>query len=150
MLKFSFMSSNHDWRVPAVWMGALSCWITTLLLENNEWIMGGIWLPNRSTYSLAVCRPWRAIMGKQNTIPQYCCHNYHRISSVFYCLNQVFRIVGFLGCITNVISSRCKEQREERLIWLYHALACSCLTSRFYGRDTTVYESEHYFRYSEI
>jgi hypothetical protein len=31
--------------------------------ENNVWIMGCTWLPNLSTYSLAVIRSWRIIMG---------------------------------------------------------------------------------------
>jgi hypothetical protein len=41
-----------------VWMGALSSWKTTLLFWNNVWIIGCTWLPNLSTHSLAVMRPW--------------------------------------------------------------------------------------------
>jgi hypothetical protein len=42
--------------------GALSSWKTSLFW-NNTWIMGCTWLPNLSTYSLAVIQPWRVIMG---------------------------------------------------------------------------------------
>jgi hypothetical protein len=51
-------SSNHDWTVPAV-----SSWKTASLFGNNVWFMGCTRLPNLSTYSLAVIRPWRVIMG---------------------------------------------------------------------------------------
>jgi hypothetical protein len=40
----------------------LSSWITASLFRNNVWIMWCTWLPNLSTYSLAVIRPWRVIM----------------------------------------------------------------------------------------
>jgi hypothetical protein len=56
-------SSNHDWTVPAVWMGELMSWKTVLLFGSNVWIMGCTWLPNFYTYSLAVIRPWRVIVG---------------------------------------------------------------------------------------
>jgi hypothetical protein len=48
-------------------------------------------------------------------------------------LKPGIRIVGFLGCSPNVNSSWCREQREGRLIWPYHARI-----SRFYGRDGTL------------
>jgi hypothetical protein len=50
-----------------VWMGALSSW-KTALFGNNIWIMECTWLPNLSTYSLAVIRPWWVIMGQT----EYC------------------------------------------------------------------------------
>jgi hypothetical protein len=56
-------SWNHDWTVPAVWIGALSPWRTTSFFGNNVWIMGCTWLPNLFTHSLAVIRPWRVIIG---------------------------------------------------------------------------------------
>jgi hypothetical protein len=43
-------------------LGALSSWKTASLFRNNIWIMGYIWLPNPSTYSLAVIWPWMVIM----------------------------------------------------------------------------------------
>jgi hypothetical protein len=46
---------------------------------------------------------------------------------VFHCGNQAFRIAGFLGCSPNVNSSWCREQREGRLIWPYHARVSSYL-----------------------
>jgi hypothetical protein len=60
-------SSNHDWTVPAV---PFSSWKAASLFGNNVWIMGCIWLPNlsTSTYSLAVIRSWRVIMGAK----EYC------------------------------------------------------------------------------
>jgi hypothetical protein len=100
-----------------VWMGTLLSWKIASLIGNNVWIMGCTWLPNLSTYSLAVIRPWRVIMGPQNTVPQYCCLKHHKTSPVFHCWNQAFRIVGFLGCSSNVNSSWCRKQREGRLIW---------------------------------
>jgi hypothetical protein len=57
-----------------------------------------------------------------------------------------FWIVGFPVCSPNANSSWCREQREGRLICPYHARVSSCLMSRFHGRDTTVYASEHYFQ----
>jgi hypothetical protein len=45
-----------------VWMGALSFLKTASFLGNNVWVMGCTWLPNLSTYVLAVIRPWRVIM----------------------------------------------------------------------------------------
>jgi hypothetical protein len=81
-----------------------------------------------------------------NRISRYCSPNYHRTSPVFHCSNQAFRIVGFLGCFPNVNSSWCREHREDRLIWPYHARVSSCLTYRLYGRDTIVYASESYFQ----
>jgi hypothetical protein len=56
-------SSNHDWTVPAVWLGTLSSWKTSSLFGNKVWIVEYTWLPNLSKYSLAVTRPWRVIMG---------------------------------------------------------------------------------------
>jgi hypothetical protein len=47
---------NHDWTVPAVRMGSLSSWKPVSLHGNNVWIMGCTWLPNLSTYSLAVAQ----------------------------------------------------------------------------------------------
>jgi hypothetical protein len=46
-----------------LWRGALLPWKTALLFGWNVWIMGCTWLPNLFTYSLAVIRPWRVIMG---------------------------------------------------------------------------------------
>jgi hypothetical protein len=97
-------------------MGALSQ-KTASLFGNKVWIMGCTWLPNPSTYSLVVIRPW----GQQDTVPRYCCPNHHGTSSVFHCWNQAFRIVGFFGCSPNVNSSLCRDQHEGRLIRLYHA-----------------------------
>jgi hypothetical protein len=59
----SSCSSNHDWTVPAVWMGVLASGQTASLFGNNVRILGCTWLPSLSTYSLAVIRPWRAING---------------------------------------------------------------------------------------
>jgi hypothetical protein len=56
-------SSNNDWTVPAVWMGALFYWKTALLFRNNVWIMGWNWLPNLSMYSLTAVQTLRVIMG---------------------------------------------------------------------------------------
>jgi hypothetical protein len=56
-------SSNHDWTVPAVWMGSLSSYKTESLFGNNVWIMGCTWLHNLSKHFLAVIRPWRVIVG---------------------------------------------------------------------------------------
>jgi hypothetical protein len=107
------------------------------LFGNNVWFMGMRLLPNPSTYSLAVIWPWRVIIGPTE---------YHdRISPVFHCWNQAFLIVDFLGCSPNINSHWCREQLEGRLIWPYQARISSCLMSRFYGRDTIVYASEHYF-----
>jgi hypothetical protein len=44
-------------------LGHLSSWKTALFFGYNVWIMGCTWLPNLSTYSLAVIRPWRVTMG---------------------------------------------------------------------------------------
>jgi hypothetical protein len=81
-----------------------------------------------------------------NRIPRYCCPNHHRTSAVFHCWNQASRIVGFAGCSPNVNSSWCREQREGTLMWTYHMRVSSCLMSRFYGRDTFIYTSEHCFQ----
>jgi hypothetical protein len=107
-------------------------------------IMGCTWLPNLSTYSFAVIRPWRVIMGQT----KYCIaillpklpQNLPLVSL------QAFWIVSFLGCSPNVNSSWCREEREGRLIWPYHACVSSCLLSRFFGGDTIVYASEHYIQ----
>jgi hypothetical protein len=56
-------SSNHDWTVQAMWIGALPLWKTTSFFRKNIWIMGCTWLPNLSTYSVPVIQPWRVIMG---------------------------------------------------------------------------------------
>jgi hypothetical protein len=61
-------------------MGASSSWKTAPLFGNNVWIMGCTWLPNLSTYSLAVIRPWRVIMGPAEYCTTYCCPNHHRTS----------------------------------------------------------------------
>jgi hypothetical protein len=116
-------------------MGALSSWKTSSLFGNNVWIMGCTWLPNLSTCSLAVIRPWRLILGPTDIAAQTIAESPPPL--VFYWWNQAFRIVGFLGCSPNVNSSRCREQREGRLIWPYHARVSSCLMSRLYGRDGT-------------
>jgi hypothetical protein len=58
------------------------------------------------------------------------------------------RIVGFLGCSPNVNSTWCREQREGRPIWPHRACISICLMSRFHGRDTIVYTSDHYLRSS--
>jgi hypothetical protein len=131
--------SIYDWTVPAMWMGVLSSWKTASLFRNNIWIMECTWLPNLSTYFLAVIRPWRVIMGPA----EYCTmillpqpsQNLPGVSLLKP--NQAFRIVGFLECSPNVNSSWCREQLEGRLIWPYHARVSSCLMSRFYGRDGT-------------
>jgi hypothetical protein len=60
--------------------------------------------------------------------------------------NQAFRIVGFLAYSQNVKLSWCREQREGRLIWPYHAHFSSYRIPTFYGRDTIVYASEHDFQ----
>jgi hypothetical protein len=54
---------------------------------------------------------------------------------MFHCWSQAFRIVVFLACSRNINSSWCREQREGRLIWPYHARVSSCLMHGFYGRD---------------
>jgi hypothetical protein len=41
-------SSNHDWTVPAVWMGALSSCKTALSFGKNVWIMGCTYLITQS------------------------------------------------------------------------------------------------------
>jgi hypothetical protein len=61
-------SPNHDRTVSAVWLGALSSCKTASLFRYNVWIIGCTWLPNLSTYSLAIIRPWRIIMGPR----EYC------------------------------------------------------------------------------
>jgi hypothetical protein len=76
-----------------------SSWKTASLFGNNMWFMWCTWLPNLSTYSLAVIRPWRVIMGP--TEQRHCCPNHHRTSPVFHCWYQAFRIAGFLGCSQN-------------------------------------------------
>jgi hypothetical protein len=52
---------------------------------------------------------------------------------------------GFLGCSPNVNSSCCRGQGEGQLICPYHMCISSCMMTRFNGRDTIVYTSEHYF-----
>jgi hypothetical protein len=52
-------------------MRAFSSWKTASLFGNNVWIMGRAWLPNLSTYSLEVIRPWRVIMR-----PIEYCHDF--------------------------------------------------------------------------
>jgi hypothetical protein len=93
------------------------------LFGSNFWITEWNRLPNLSTYSPAVIRPWRVIIGPT----KYCTtilllkpsQNSHCVSLLEP--NQAFRIVGFLGCSPNVNSSWCREQRDGRLIWPYHA-----------------------------
>jgi hypothetical protein len=129
----SSCSSNHNWTVPAVWIGVLSSCKTASLFGSNVRIKGCTWLPNLFTYSLAVIRPWRVIMGPT----QYCTtillpkpsQTLPRISLLE--LTQELRIVGFLGCSPNVKSSWCKEQREGRLIWPNDTRVSSCLRSMF-------------------
>jgi hypothetical protein len=76
------------------------------------------WLPNLSTYCLAVIRPWRVVLGPT----EYCTTillprpSQNLPMFAFYCLNQAFPIVGFLECSPNVNSSWCREQRDGRLI----------------------------------
>jgi hypothetical protein len=74
-----------------------------------------------------------AIKGNNGTnrILWYCCPNHHRTSRMFYCWNQAFQIVGFLGCSPNVNSSCCREQNEG-LIWPYYVhlfavMWCPCV-----------------------
>jgi hypothetical protein len=77
-------------------------------------------------YSLAVIRPWRVIMGPT----EYC--TTRQLSKLSRNLPRVwyhtFRIVGFLGSFPKVNTSWCREQREGRVIWPYHARVSSCLT----------------------
>jgi hypothetical protein len=115
------------------------------LFGNNVWIIGCTWLPNLS--ALLPCRN-SAMKDNNGTnrIQRYCCPNHHRPFTVFHCWNHALRIVGFLGCSPNLNSSWCREQREGRLIWPCHAHVSDCLISRFYGRDTTVYASEYFYR----
>jgi hypothetical protein len=63
--------SNHDWRVPTVWSGALSSWKTASLFGNNVWAVGCTWLPNLPTCSLA---------DTMKLLP-----NHHRTSPAFHC-----------------------------------------------------------------
>jgi hypothetical protein len=51
--------SNRNWTIPTVWFGVLSSGKTASLFGNNVWILGSTWLPNLSTYSLAVTRSWK-------------------------------------------------------------------------------------------
>jgi hypothetical protein len=115
MLKITFI-------LVKPWLNRSRCvlsWSTASLFGNNFWIMGCIWLPNLSTYSLAAIRLWRVIMGPT----EYCTmillpkssQNLPRVPVLEP--NQEFRIVGFLRCSSNVNSSWCREQREGRLIW---------------------------------
>jgi hypothetical protein len=97
--------------------------------------VGFTWLPNMSTYSLAIFGH-EEYWDQQNTVARYCCPNNHRTSPVFHFWNQTFHTVGFLRCSPNVNSSWCREQREGRFIWPYHARVSSCLMFRFHGRDT--------------
>jgi hypothetical protein len=124
----------------------LSSWKTASLFGNNVWITGCTWLPSLSTHSLAV----RVIMMPTD---------YHDVAAQtiteplpFFSVGtrQAFRIVGFLCCSQNLNSSWCREQSEERLIWPYHARVCSCLMPRFYGRNTIIYATEHYFQEWEV
>jgi hypothetical protein len=99
MLKFTFMLFK-------AWLDSSSCrywgvssWETARLFGNDVWTMGCTRLPNLSTYSLAVIRPWRAIMGPTETVPRYCCPNHHRTSLAFHFWNQAFRVVGFLSVL---------------------------------------------------
>jgi hypothetical protein len=73
------------------------------------------WLPNLSTYSLAVIRPWRL------KIPQYCSPNHHGTSAMLNWWNRTrhFELL-FLECSPNVNSSWCRKQREGRLIRPHH------------------------------
>jgi hypothetical protein len=126
-------SSNYDWTVPAVWMGALSSWK----------------LRRCSEITFVHILPFSNLAMKAdngtNRIPRYCCPNHRRTSLVFYCWSETFRIVGFLGCSRSLNSSWCREEREGRLIW-HITRVSTCLMSRFYGRDTIVYASQHYFQ----
>jgi hypothetical protein len=112
--------------------------------------MGCTWLPNLSTYILPCSNSAMKGNNGPNRIPRYCCPNHHRISLMFHCWNQAFRIVGFPGCSPNVNYSWCREQREGPLIWPYHACISSCLMSRFYGRDTIIYTSEEICMFSNF
>jgi hypothetical protein len=86
-----------------VWMGELSPWKTTSLFGNNVWIMWSTWLPNLSTYSLAVLQTWRVIMGPTTIFLSKPSQNLPCV--LLMESNQEFRIVGFLGCFPKVNSS---------------------------------------------
>jgi hypothetical protein len=119
-------------------VGGIAVWENCIVVRNNVWIMGCTWLPNLSTYSLAVILPWRVIMGPT----EYCTtillpkpsQNLRGVSLLES--NQAFRVVGFLGSSPNVNSSWCREQREGRLIWSYRA--------RFQLSDVPVLWSWHH------
>jgi hypothetical protein len=120
-----------------VWMGALSTWRTVSLFGNNVWIMGCTWLPNMSTYFLAVIHPWRVIMGPT----EYCTtillpkpsQNLPHVSLLELSILD-FRLHWVYP---NVDCTWCREQHEGWLIWPYHIRVSCCLMSRFYGYDWT-------------
>jgi hypothetical protein len=63
MLKFAIMLFKPWLNSSNCVDGGIIVLETALLFGNNTWIMRYTWLPNLSTYSLAVIRPWRVIMG---------------------------------------------------------------------------------------
>jgi hypothetical protein len=102
-------------------MRALSFWKTSSLFGNNIWIMGCTWLPNLSTYSLAVIRSWGVIMGPTECyitilLPKPS-HNLPRVSLLE---------PGIPDC-------RFPWMFSKRHIWPYHARVSNCLMSRFYA-----------------
>jgi hypothetical protein len=81
--------------------------------------MGCTWLSDISTFPCS-----NLTMKGNNGTNRILYHDIVAQTSVFHCLNQAFRIVGFLGRSPNVNSSWCREQREGRLIWPFPVVWC--------------------------
>jgi hypothetical protein len=73
-------SSNHDWKVPGEWMGALSSWRITTLFRKTP----GSW----DAPAYPTCNSAMQGNNGTNRIPWYCCPNHHRTSPMFHCWNQ--------------------------------------------------------------
>jgi hypothetical protein len=68
-----------------------------------------------------------------NRIPKCCCPNHHRTSPEFHCCNQVFHMVGFLGCSPDINSSDVGYSVENNLSDHITHTCSSCVMSSFYG-----------------
>jgi hypothetical protein len=119
-LKFAFMLFKPRVKSSSWLNWTLSSRETASMLGYNFWIIGYTWLPNLSTYSLTVFRPWRVIMR----LIEYCSIILLPESSqnhpVFHCWNQAFRSVDFLGWSPNAKSSRCRGSVKESYDHIKH------------------------------
>jgi hypothetical protein len=111
MLKYTFMLFKLWLNSSRCVIGAFFSWKTASSF-GNVWIMGCTWLPNLSTYSLAVIQPWKVIMG-----PTEYCTTILVPKPSQNLLHVSLLEPGFLGCSQDVNSSWCGEGCEGQLIW---------------------------------